>query len=325
MSKTALVLSGGGARGFAHIGVIKALKKNNIHPDIIIGTSMGAIVGGFYSSGIAIEDIEEIANNFNWKEFAKILILPTAETGIIKGDKIVKFFRNILGYTNIEDLSIRFASVAFDLKNNCEVIIDRGDLVSALRASMSIPMIFSPFIYKNRVLFDGGLINPLPLDVVEEYNPDSIIAVNVMKKKIKKFSKEKIGIDLDYYKRKHKKKKQTFKKKIDSNFILKQIKNDDQKNLIKEKIFSLYDFFDDFFEKEDKNSLSKMDIIENIFYITQNFFIESKTNEKYKNLDVYYEPIFKDINFFDFSKAKYMINKAEQDMEKILDKKSSKW
>ncbi|TYB31448.1 MAG: patatin-like phospholipase family protein [Candidatus Mcinerneyibacterium aminivorans] len=325
MNKIALVLSGGGAKGFAHIGVLKALEEHDISPDIIVGTSMGAIIGGFYSSGVSLKDIEEIASTFDWKEFAKILVLPTSETGIIKGDKIVKFFRNIIGYTKIEDLSTKFSAVAFDLKNNCETIIDGGDLVSALRASMAIPMIFSPFIYKGRVLFDGGLINPLPIDVAKEYNPNTIIAVNVMKKKIKNFSRERIGINLDYYKDKNKKKKRKFKKKLDSNFLLKQVKNDSQKNIIKEKIFKLYDFFDDYFDKNNEDKpLSKMDILENIFYITQNYFIESKAGENNRDVDIYYEPIFDTVNFFDFSRAKYLIDKAEKEMKKILDDKNIK-
>lgn len=312
MKKLALVLSGGGARGFAHIGVLKALKSFNIKPDIVAGTSMGAIVGGFYSAGMNLEEMEKLAIDFEWKKLAKFMFLPNKLSNEVKNDGILKYFRSILGDKQIEDLDIDFSAVSFDLKNNTEVIFDRGDLATALRASMAVPLVFSPLSYKNRILYDGGITNPLPINVVLEKKTNHIIAVNVMRKNIKKFSRVKEGIDIEYYRKLKAKKKNIIKKKMGSNFLFDLLKDEKNKDKIKEKLFAIYDFFD----KGNDKKLSISEIVEKIFYITQNFI---RSNRDVRNVDLLYEPKEEDVHFFDFKKSKKLINKSEREFKKILE------
>jgi len=316
MKKVFLVLSGGGARGFAHIGVIKSLESHNIKPDIISGTSMGAIVGGLYSYGYSIEKIEKIARNFDWKEFAKFFILPTTNKNFIEKDGVLKFFRNLTGNTKIEDLEKKFYAVAFDLKNNSEIIIDKGDLASAMRASMSIPIVFTPFPYEDRLLFDGGLINPLPVDVIDYKKGDYIIAVNVLKKKVGKLSKEHLNLDLESLIEKNEERKEKLSKKIDSNVLMEKLKENDNYKKIKNKLLSIYEFF----EKDEEKQLSNLKILEKIFYTNQNYIVQSRS---YENIDIFYEPIAEKVNFFDFAGSLKLIDKAEREMDKILEDKKA--
>lgn len=177
--KLALVLGGGGARGLAHIGVLKVLEENNIKADLVVGTSMGAFVGGFYSAGITVKEMEKIALSVDKLTVAKMLAPGLSTLGFVDKERIRKYLNQFVGDLNIEQLQIQFASVATDLNTGEEVILDKGLLVEAIMASIAIPALFQPVLHCNRYLIDGGLSNPLPVSAAKKMNAERIIAVNV--------------------------------------------------------------------------------------------------------------------------------------------------
>jgi len=177
--KLALVLGGGGARGLAHIGVLKVLEENNIKADLVVGTSMGAFVGGFYSAGITVKEMEKIALSVDKLTVAKMLAPGLSTSGFVDKERIRKYLSQFVGDLNIEQLQIQFASVATDLNTGEEVILNKGLLVEAIMASIAIPALFRPVLHCNRYLIDGGLSDPLPVSVAKKMNAERIIAVNV--------------------------------------------------------------------------------------------------------------------------------------------------
>jgi len=178
--KIGLALGSGAARGLAHIGVLKTLEKHQIPIDVIAGTSMGAFIGGAYASGIKVEVMEEIVVNIDWKLTAKMLAPTISFSGFVEGKRINDFLRNVIGDRNIEDLDIRFACVATDILSGEEIMIEKGSLVEAIRASISIPVIFTPVSQEGRFLVDGGIVNPVPVDLARRIGADLVIAVNVI-------------------------------------------------------------------------------------------------------------------------------------------------
>ncbi len=177
--KIGLALGGGGARGLAHIGVLKVLEENNIHIDYISGTSMGAIIGAMYSSQPNIKKIEKEVLELDWKSLFDYSI-PTR--GLIKGEKIEKFLREKLGNLEFKDLKIPLLITAFDLLEKREVVFSKGDLVKAIRASISIPGFFVPVTNNGRILVDGGLVDSIPTEILDK-KTDIILAVNVNKRR----------------------------------------------------------------------------------------------------------------------------------------------
>lgn len=178
-TRVALVLGGGGARGLAHIGVLKVLEKNNIPIHLIVGTSMGAFVGGFYAAGTGIDLMEELALSVDRKFIAKMLSPSFSTSGLVDGERVRSYLEKFLGNVNIEDLGIPFSSVATDLTMGEEVIFSNGSLLDAIMASIAIPALFKPVHYQNRYLVDGGLVNPLPVSIAHKLRANVVIAVNV--------------------------------------------------------------------------------------------------------------------------------------------------
>ncbi len=177
-----LVLGGGAAKGYSHIGVLKVLEEEGIKPAIVVGASMGALVGGFYAAGFTAKQLTEIAGKID-KKTKKWLFRPNlSKKGFVEGRNIVKFLSPYLANHKIEQLSIKFASIATDIENKAEVIINRGDLIQAIRASISIPIVFVPHHYSGRILIDGGFVNPVPVSVAKRLGATKIIAVNVLSK-----------------------------------------------------------------------------------------------------------------------------------------------
>jgi len=179
--KIGLALGSGGAKGLAHIGVIKVLEKNHIPIDYIAGSSVGAMIGGMYASGLAIEKIEEIAIQTNWRKMFSLLFDPHLKNGLIRGDRIKKFVESCLNNKEFEKCVIPFAAIATDLKTSKTVVFEKGDLALAIRASISIPLVFKPIKIDNKLLADGGLSCPIPVDVVRKMGADIVIAVNLDK------------------------------------------------------------------------------------------------------------------------------------------------
>lgn len=177
--KTGLALGSGAARGLTHIGVLKALEEKNIKIDYISGSSIGALIGAAYAMGMPVSEMEKIALKTDWKLMAKIF-LPTLSLSALLNDKYLsEFLSTYFIDKTFEDLEIPFSAVASDIETGEMVVINSGYLLNAIRASISIPVLFSPVIYNNQKLVDGGLVNPVPVDIVRSQNVDRVIAVNL--------------------------------------------------------------------------------------------------------------------------------------------------
>jgi len=177
--KIGLALGSGSARGLAHIGVLKVLESNSVPIDYIVGSSMGAFIGALYAGGLSVKQLEDIACNVDWKLTTKMFAPTLPWNGLVAGNQIREFIKTLVGDININNLKIPFAAVATDVMNGEKIVIEQGSLVEAIRASISIPGIFIPVQYENRFLVDGGVANPVPVDVVKTMGADIVIAVNV--------------------------------------------------------------------------------------------------------------------------------------------------
>lgn len=180
--KVGLALSGGAAKGLAHIGVLKALNEAQIPIDMIAGTSMGAMIGACFAKDGEITTVEEVALNTGWQQLARLLDpkLSFLGKGLIRGQRIEALLHSLIGDAEFDDLRIPFAAVATDVNAGHEVVITKGSVVRAVRASISIPGIFVPVAFNGKCLVDGGLTNPVPADVLRDMGATFVIAVNVV-------------------------------------------------------------------------------------------------------------------------------------------------
>ncbi len=176
--KIGLALGSGGPKGLAHIGVIKILEENNIPIDFIAGSSIGALIGGFYATTKNIEQIEKKALNTNWRLVLSLLD-PSLSGGLIGGEKVKNFIEDYINKINFNRLKIPLSVVATDIETGKSIIINNGDVASAIRASISFPMVFESVKLNNRLLTDGGLSLPVPVDIVKKMGADITIAVNL--------------------------------------------------------------------------------------------------------------------------------------------------
>ncbi len=176
--KIGLALSGGAARGVAHIGVLRAFIENNIRIDCIAGTSAGSIVAGAYAAGMPIDEIAEFGRKLRWRDIGRVTM---SKLGIQSNERLEQYLRNRLPITRFEDLPTPFAAVATDLKTNAAVVMkDQGDVPFAIRASCTIPGWYVPVIDdQGRQLVDGGLVAVIPSVVTRSLGADIVIAVDV--------------------------------------------------------------------------------------------------------------------------------------------------
>ncbi len=208
--RVALVLSGGGARGFAHVGILKALEAAQVPVDMVVGTSMGAIIGGLYASGMSADELEREILGVDWSgmfqsrpprqalphrqkeedfEFSPVLQVGFRDgefrlpQGAVSSNALELLLRRYTLHTrhlpDFDSLPIPFRAVATDMETGQAVVLDQGDLAAALRASMSVPGVFTPLEWNGRILGDGGLVNNLPVDVARELGADAVLAVNI--------------------------------------------------------------------------------------------------------------------------------------------------
>ncbi|GHI01270.1 patatin-like phospholipase family protein [Neobacillus kokaensis] len=178
--KIGLALGSGGARGFAHLGVIKVLKDADIPIDLIAGSSMGALVACFYGAGIDLDRLYTLSTAFKRKYF---LDFTVPKMGFITGKKVKEFIRMFTHGKNIEEFSIPISIIATDLLTGEKVIFTKGPAAEAVRASISIPGIFVPVRYQGRLLVDGGVTDRVPISVAKEMGADIVIAVDVSRVK----------------------------------------------------------------------------------------------------------------------------------------------
>ncbi|NCT68819.1 MAG: serine protease [Rhodanobacteraceae bacterium] len=173
-----LVLGSGGARGYAHIGVIEELQAQGLAIRSIAGSSMGALVGGIYAAG-KLDVYRDWVRPLQRYDVLRLLDLTLSGGGFIKGDRIIGVLRELIGDTDIEELPIPYTAVAVDLDAQREVWFSRGPLFDAIRASIAIPTVFRPYRHQGRLLVDGGLLNPLPVLPTLRDLTDATIAVDV--------------------------------------------------------------------------------------------------------------------------------------------------
>lgn len=176
--KIGLALGGGAARGWAHIGVLKALQTAGIKPDIIAGTSIGAVVGGCYAAG-HLDSLEGFARELTPRRIFGYLDFNLAGNGLIGGQRLCDRLDRHLGNRRIEELATRFTAVATEIGTGHEHWLSRGKLVDAVRASYALPGIFKPVRVNGRWLFDGALVNPIPVSVCRALGARYVIAVNL--------------------------------------------------------------------------------------------------------------------------------------------------
>lgn len=178
-SKTvSLVLGSGGARGLAHIGIIHWLEENGYQIKAVSGCSMGALIGGIYAAG-KLDDYEHWVRAVTRLDIVTLLDLSWQKTGLVKGDKIISTLIELVGNRLIEELPIPFTAVASDIEAEKEVWIQSGRLFDAIRASIALPLFFTPFQYRGAYLIDGGILNPVPIAPTFGDATDITIAINL--------------------------------------------------------------------------------------------------------------------------------------------------
>jgi NTE family protein len=177
-NEVSLVLGSGGARGLAHIGIIRWLEENGYIIKSISGCSMGAVVGGIYAAG-KLDEFEQWVRAIKRLDIISLLDISWRKNGLVKGDKIIDTLVNLVGDQKIEELPISYTAIAADISNEKEVWLQTGSLFDAIRASISLPMFFTPFAINGVDLIDGGVLNPVPIAPTFGDHTDITIAVNL--------------------------------------------------------------------------------------------------------------------------------------------------
>jgi len=171
-----LALSGGAARGFAHIGVVKVLQQNEIPIGYVTGTSVGSIVGALFCGGYGWQEMIDIAQSLKWPE----LVSPTLSgMGLVSSKKLERFMGELLGELDFDELEIPFRAVAVDISRGEEVVFSSGSVARAVRASSAVPGIFEPLVVDDRALVDGGVLNNLPVALARDMGARQVIAVDL--------------------------------------------------------------------------------------------------------------------------------------------------
>ncbi len=173
-----LALGSGAARGLAHIGVLKVLEAEGLRPDVIAGTSMGAMIGAFYAAGIPVDEIERIALEFDVREVTGVGEVALAKGAVFSGSKVQEFLRRHLPGT-FEELRMPFGCVATDITRNVPVRFTSGDLIAAVRASVSVPLAFMPVRMDDALLVDGYVCDPVPVEFARRLGGETIVGVDV--------------------------------------------------------------------------------------------------------------------------------------------------
>jgi NTE family protein len=173
-----LALGGGAARGFAHIGIIRTLVAHGIIPDVVVGTSIGGVVGGAYAAG-HLDTLEEWARSLRPRNILGYLDIRLNGSGLIGGDKLAAQLEASMGQSLIEDLPVKFATVATEVRTGHEIWLTHGPMVDAMRASYALPGIFSPVLVGDRWLVDGALVNPVPVSAARAFGAEIVIAANL--------------------------------------------------------------------------------------------------------------------------------------------------
>ncbi len=269
--KIGLALCGGAARALSHIGVLKVLRDLGIKPDAVSGTSMGAIVGSFYCTGTPLEGLEEYVHNMDWRTIMLFSDITLPKMGIINGRRVEKILEQFLKDKTFEKCCPQFCCVAVDMIKQEKVVLCSGDLVDAVKASISIPGLFSPVTMGKMVLVDGGVVEPLPTEALGMFDVDLTIAVAISTERQRDLS--------EYYK---------------------QISNIKEENRFMGSLKKLIG-------KRPKNNYpNTYEILNTSFNIIQ----REMTRRYIQQADIIIEPKVGDYGFFDFQKGSEIINKG---------------
>lgn len=296
--KIGLVLGSGAARGLSHIGVLKVLEKEGIHVDLVVGSSIGALVGGLYSSGVSPNEIENVAVNIDWKKLGGLLDFVVPVSGFINGKKVKTFIKTLIKEDKIENLEIPLSIVSTDIQTGEEIVINHGSLVDAIRASISIPGIFTPVKYDKRFLVDGGVVNPLPVSVAKKMGMDVIIAVNVI-------SEPKRNDDSDLL---NKNDKSNIFDEINT-----KIENVEAAKFVKNKLIDIKKMIkvNNFFENKKEKALPNIiDIMANVLRIVEKKIVELSHYDD----AIIIRPDVSQTVFYEFDQARKMILAGEEAM-----------
>ncbi len=175
--KVGLILGSGSARGWAHIGVIKTLQEAGIRPDIICGTSIGALVAAVYASG-KLDELDEWVRTLAVRDVVSFMDL-TLSGGMLKGDRLMSYFKRNFLKRSIEELDLPYGAVATSLYSGAEIWLRSGSTLGAVRASIALPALFAPVAHNGQILVDGGLVNPVPVSLARAMGADILIAVDL--------------------------------------------------------------------------------------------------------------------------------------------------
>lgn len=175
--KIGLALGSGGARGWCHIGILRELDAMGLKPDVISGASIGALVGAIYAGG-ALDDLEDWAEKLTARQFFGMLDIKLSSGGLVEGAQILSVIRQLVEQERIQDLQVPLAVVATDMATGRDVWMTEGDLAEAVRASVALPGVISPFRIGDRWFLDGGLTNPLPVTACRILGAEVVIAAN---------------------------------------------------------------------------------------------------------------------------------------------------
>lgn len=300
-----LALGSGAAKGLAHIGVLKVLEREKVPIHFIAGTSAGALIGAVYASGIKAWQMEKIAVDIDRMEMARLFDPVLPWSGLIDGKKIEGFVAQVFGDRLIEDLKIPFVAIAADILTGEEVIIAKGSVVKAVRASISIPGIFTPVEFNNRLLVDGGVVDPVPTEVLRDMGMERIIAVNVipdLKRKVAYPSESTLPARLPSG--------SAATGKIDIEAINLRIKE-----LIKNRIQSTAKAIKGKIRDEKIPSIFK--ILSQSIMIMENEIVKSRLQKA--DVDVIIKPNLAHINALDFDRAEECIKEGERATEALLE------
>ena len=180
MKRVGVALGGGGAKGLSHIAFLKVLDELGVRPAVIAGTSIGAVIGGLYAAGVSGAGLEQLLKTIGFTELSKIILdfSILSDSAIFTGKRVEEFLARRIPFQTFEEVEIPLKIVATDFWNRREVVFESGSLITAMRASMAMPAVFEPVLFNDKVLIDGGAVNPLPYDLLRE-ECDLTIAIDV--------------------------------------------------------------------------------------------------------------------------------------------------
>ena len=282
----ALVLSSGGARGFAEIGVIEALEKQGFNIKSICGSSIGALIGGLYAMG-KLKEYSLWVKTLNRKAIWNLMDLSIKNQGILKGDRVLEKMKTFIPDMLIEDMNIPFSAIATDIINEKEIVFKEGSYYEAIRASIAMPGIFTPVKHNKTILVDGGVINPIPIEHVSREKDDILVVVNLYGEK---------------------------ENKIEKNAYKNKTQNEGVNNHHKR----LFNSFSKIINSEDKLNLGYISLLtaSSLIIIHKN----AKLNIERFKPDILINIPYDSANTFDFHKADELIKLGEDSANKAISK-----